>query len=226
MSDKCLSMSKELYSYTLSTSLRESPALAALREETATLEMARMQISPDQGQFMAMLVKMLGAKKVVEVGTFTGYSALVLAEATEPDAKIYCCDVSKEWTSIAQRHWQAAGLGDKIDLRLAPATETLADLLTDGEGSFDFAFIDADKSNYDAYYESCLKLLRSGGIIAVECTHESGNSQILHTTTVAGGAYRVPWRVPETGLWIVRAYFVSDDVLAPAETSAVHVTAK
>ncbi|MFT5233931.1 MAG: putative O-methyltransferase YrrM [Candidatus Krumholzibacteriia bacterium] len=168
MSDKCLSMSKELYNYTLSTSLRESPALVALREETGTLEMARMQISPDQGQFMAMLVKMLGAKKVVEVGTFTGYSALVVAEATEPDAKIYCCDVSEEWTSIARRHWQASGLGGKIDLRLAPATETLADLLTDGEGTFDFAFIDADKSNYDAYYESCLKLLRSGGIIAVD----------------------------------------------------------
>jgi len=168
MSDKCLSMSKELYSYTLSTSLRESPALAALREETSTLEMARMQISPDQGQFMAMLVKMLGAKKVVEVGTFTGYSALVMAEATEPDAKIYCCDVSEKWTSIARRHWQASGLGDKIELRLAPATETLAKLLTDGEGTFDFAFIDADKSNYDAYYESCLKLLRPGGIIAVD----------------------------------------------------------
>jgi len=169
-------MSEDLYSYTLATSLRESSALAALREETATLEMARMQISPDQGQFMAMLVKMLGAKKIVEVGTFTGYSALAMAEAVSesvaesvaPAAKITCCDVSEKWTAIAQRHWQKSGLGDMFDLRLAPAMETLADLLREGEGTFDFAFIDADKANYDAYYESCLKLLRSGGIIAVD----------------------------------------------------------
>lgn len=168
MSNSCLSMTPELYRYALAKGLRESPALAALRAETAALPAARMQISPDQGQFMALLVKLLGARKIVEVGTFTGYSALAMAEAAGPDAAIVCCDVSEEWTSIARRHWRAAGLEARIDLRLAPASETLADLADSAAGSFDFAFIDADKVNYGSYYESCLTLLRPGGVIAVD----------------------------------------------------------
>ena len=168
MSNSYLPMTDELYRYTLATGLRESAALAALREETAGLEMARMQISPTQGQFMAFLVKLLGARKIVEVGTFTGYSALAMAEATTAGARIVCCDVSEEWTAIARRHWRAAGLDDRIDLRLAPASDTLADLVADAAGTFDFAFIDADKTNYGSYYESCLELVRPGGVIAVD----------------------------------------------------------
>ncbi len=168
MSHKYLAMTDDLYRYALATGSRESAQLAALRVETAELEMARMQIAPDQGQFMAFLVKILGARRIVEVGTFTGYSALAMAEASADDAVIVCCDVSPEWTAIAVRHWHAAGLSAKMDLRLAPASETLNDLLTSAEGTYDFAFIDADKSSYDSYYEACLKLLRPGGVIAVD----------------------------------------------------------
>lgn len=168
MSHKHLALSDELHRYALDTGVRESAQRTALRRETAGLEMARMQISPDQGQFMAFLVKMLDARLIVEVGTFTGYSALAMAEASAPEARIICCDVSEEWTTVAQRHWQAAGLAHKLDLRLAPALETLAELATTARGTCDFAFIDADKPNYGAYYEACLGLLRPGGIVAVD----------------------------------------------------------
>jgi predicted O-methyltransferase YrrM len=134
-----------------------------------------MQISPEQGQFMALLVKLIGAKKTLEVGVFTGYSSLVVALALPADGKIVACDVSEEYTSVARRYWQQAGVADKIDLHIAPALETLDNLLTAGEReTFDFAFIDADKGNYDNYYERCLELIRPGGLIAIDNVLWSG----------------------------------------------------
>jgi caffeoyl-CoA O-methyltransferase len=128
-----------------------------------------MQIGADQGALLAMLVRSMGARRAIEIGTFTGYSALAVASALAPDGKLVCCDISEEWTSVARRYWQEAGVANRIELKLAPATETLTALIRDGgAGTFDFAFIDADKTNYDAYYESCLKLLRIGGLIALD----------------------------------------------------------
>ena len=154
---------------------RETPLQKRLREETARLPEAQMQIGPDQGAMMAMLVRLIGARRTLEVGTFTGYSTLAVASALPEDGKIIACDVSEEWTRIARRYWQEAGVAGRIDLRLGPARETLAGLLRDGGAdSFDFAFIDADKEEYDAYYESCLKLIRPGGLIAVDNALWSG----------------------------------------------------
>ncbi|SVB57045.1 uncharacterized protein METZ01_LOCUS209899, partial [marine metagenome] len=159
----------ELYNYILANSLRDRPELKALRDETALMPMAGMQISPDQGQFMALLVKAMGARKVIEVGTFTGYSALVVAGALPADGKLVACDVSEEYTSVGHPHWNKAGLALKIDLRLGPAVETLDVMIAAGEsGQYDMAFIDADKENYGLYYESCLALLRPGGLILVD----------------------------------------------------------
>ncbi len=175
MSKQTLGLEQSLYDYLLSVSLREADILTQLRQETSQLPMSRMQISPEQGQFMALLVKLIGAKKTVEVGVFTGYSSLVVALALPADGKIVACDVSEEFTSIARRYWQQAGVADKIDLHIAPALETLDKLLTAGEaGTFDFAFIDADKSNYDNYYERCLELIRPGGLIAIDNVLWSG----------------------------------------------------
>jgi len=175
MSNRTLNLTEPVYQYLLAHSLREPQSLRALREETASLAMARMQISPEQGQFMALLVKLLGARRTLEVGVFTGYSALAVALALPEDGRIVACDISEEWTSIARRHWADAGIAHKIDLRLAAATRTLDALLADGAaGSFDFAFIDADKSNYLPYYERCLQLLRAGGLVAVDNTLWSG----------------------------------------------------
>jgi len=169
MSSKYISLDQPLYDYILTSSLRESPALAQLRAETATLPMAVMQIAPEQGQFMAMLIKLLGARRAIEVGVYTGYSALAVAEALPDDGIIIACDINAESTAIAQRYWQQAGVANKIDLRLAPAVQTLQALLDEGEaGSFDFAFIDADKTGYGNYYELCLALLRPGGLIVVD----------------------------------------------------------
>ncbi len=165
-----------LYQYVLDHSVREPAVLRELHDETAKLPMAGMQIGADQGQLMALLVKSIGAKRCLEVGVFTGYSSLAVALALPPDGKIIACDVSEEWTAIARRYWKKAGVDGKIDLRLGPATATLDDLLAKGEaGRFDFAFIDADKGNYLAYYERCLKLLRQGGLIAVDNTLWSGD---------------------------------------------------
>ncbi|HZP64699.1 MAG TPA: class I SAM-dependent methyltransferase [Rudaea sp.] len=148
---------------------RESAVAARLREETAKLPQAGMQIGPDQAEFLALLVKSLGARRCIEVGTFTGYSALAVAAALPPDGKLVCCDVSAEWTAIARRYWAEAGLASRIDLHLAPAGDTLSALLAEGGGGrYDFAFIDADKPGYDAYYEACLELLRPGGLIALD----------------------------------------------------------
>ena len=175
MTTKHLGLDSQLAEYLRSVSVREPEILAQLRQETAQQPMAIMQISPEQGQFMALLVQLLGAKKTLEVGVFTGYSSLVVALALPPSGKIVACDVSEEYTAIACRYWQQAGVAEKIDLRIAPALETLEQLLTEGQANtFDFAFIDADKSNYENYYELALKLIRPGGLIAVDNVLWSG----------------------------------------------------
>ena len=149
--------------------LRESPLKRRLRDETAKMPRAGMQISAHQGQQIGLLARTVGARLAIEVGTFTGYSSLCIAEALPTDGKLYCCDVSTEWTAIARRYWQEAGLDGRIELTIAPAIQTLDRLLTQGlAGKADLAFIDADKENYDAYYERCLKLVRSGGLILVD----------------------------------------------------------
>ena len=169
MARRTMSLTDELYDYILSVSLREPEVLFRLREETAALPWAECQISPEQGQFIAFLVRLLGARRALEVGVFTGYSSLWVALALPEDGQMIACDVNAEWTTTAQRYWREAGVDHKIDLRLAPAVETLDELVETGESSsFDFAFIDADKQNYDAYYERCLRLVRPGGLIAID----------------------------------------------------------
>ncbi|MGE0160346.1 MAG: class I SAM-dependent methyltransferase [Gemmatimonadales bacterium] len=168
-------LTDEVYDYLLRLSLREPELLARLRAETATLEDAQMQIGPEQGQLMALLVELIGARRTLEIGTFTGYSALVVALALPADGRVIACDVSEAWTAVARRYWKEAGVADKIDLRLAPARETLEGLLREGRRDhFDFAFIDADKANYDVYYELCLQLVRPGGLIVVDNVLWSG----------------------------------------------------
>ncbi len=175
MTNKSIQMNDRLYAYLLANSLREPELWRQLREETARLPMAMMQIAPEQGQFMHLLVRLIGAKHCLEIGTFTGYSALAVASALPPDGLLICCDVSAEWTAVAQHYWAEAGLADRIALNLRPALQTLDDLLAQGQaGSFDFAFIDADKVNYGNYYERCLQLIRPGGLIVVDNTLWSG----------------------------------------------------
>lgn len=175
MSKQTIGLEQNLYDYLLSVSLREPIILTQLRQETSQLPMSRMQISPEQGQFMAFLVKLMRVKKTLELGVFTGYSSLAVALALPADGKIVACDVSEEYTSIARRYWQQAGVVDKIDLHIAPALETLDNLLAAGEaGTFDFAFIDADKGNYKNYYERSLELIRPGGLIAIDNVLWSG----------------------------------------------------
>jgi predicted O-methyltransferase YrrM len=175
MSKQTIGLEQNLYDYLLSVSLREPIILTQLRQETSQLPMSRMQISPEQGQFMAFLVKLMRVKKTLELGVFTGYSSLAVALALPADGKIVACDVSEEYTSIARRYWQQAGVADKIDLHIAPALETLDNLLAAGEaGTFDFAFIDADKGNYENYYERSLELIRPGGLIAIDNVLWSG----------------------------------------------------
>ena len=169
MSKQTLGLEDNIYQYLLSVSIREPEVLKKLREETAQHPRSIMQISPEQGQFMALLVQLIGAKKTLEIGVYTGYSSLVVALALPPEGKMVACDISEEYTSIANYYWEEAGVADKIDLRIAPAIETLDRLLAEGEAdTFDFAFIDADKSNYDNYYEQALKLVRPGGLIAID----------------------------------------------------------
>ena len=175
MSSKTFTLSDDLHTYLLSVSSREPDVLRRLRDETAKLSAARMQISVEQGQFMRLLVELTGAKRTLEVGTFTGYSALSVALSLPDDGKILACDVSREYTDIARRFWQEARVTHKIDLRLGQAADTLDALLAGGQSSaFDFAFIDADKSNYDRYYEQALQLLRPGGLLAIDNTLWSG----------------------------------------------------
>ena len=155
--------------YIRERTVREPEILAELRRETAKMPRAGMQISPDQGQFMALLMQLMGVRRYIEIGTFTGYSSLAVALATPPEARLVCCDVSEEWTAVARRYWAKAGVADKIELKLGPALPSLDRLLAQGEaGKFDFAFIDADKSEHDADYERCLQLVRRGGIVAVD----------------------------------------------------------
>ncbi len=163
------------YQYLVKTSVRESEVARRLREETQKMPAAQMQIGPEQGQFMKLLVEMLGAKKTLEIGVFTGYSALWVASGLPDGGRLIACDVSEEYTAIARRYWQEAGVADKIDLRLRPALETLDGLVVAGEsGTFDFSFIDADKTGYENYYERSLELLRPGGLIAIDNTIWSG----------------------------------------------------
>jgi predicted O-methyltransferase YrrM len=169
MSNRTLNLDDHLYDYLMSVSVREHPVLTELREVTCSHPRAGMQISPEQGQFMALLLKLIGARNTLEIGVFTGYSSLATALALPADGRVIACDVNAEYTAIGRAHWQKAGVAEKIDLRLAPATETLAALIKEGKsGAFDFAFIDADKTSYDAYYEACLQLLRPGGLIAID----------------------------------------------------------
>lgn len=169
MGKESLGLDKPLYEYLLSVSLREPEVLTKLRQETSQHSASIMQISPDQGQFMALLIKLLGATKTLDIGVFTGYSSLVVALALPETGKVIACDRDPQATAIARRYWQEAGVAHKIDLRLAPALETLDNLIAEGQtSSFDFAFIDADKRNYPNYYERALTLLRPGGIVAID----------------------------------------------------------
>ena len=173
---RAVTMTDTLYRYLVAHSVREHPVLAELREETARLPQAVMQIGADQGQFMALLAKLTGAKRCLEVGVFTGYSSLSVALALPEDGNIVALDVSEEWTAIARRYWKKAGVEKRIDLRLGPALDTLDTLVSLGQsGRIDFAFIDADKGNYLGYYERCLQLVRAGGLIAVDNTLWSGD---------------------------------------------------
>ena len=169
MANRTTALTDRLYDYLIEVSVREPPLLRELREETAALPMAMMQIGPEQGQFMRLLIELIGARRAVEVGTFTGYSALCVAEAMGPQGRLVACDVSEEYTAVARRYWARAGVADRIDLRLGPAVATLDRLLADGAaGTIDFVFIDANKTDYDAYFERALKLLRPAGLIAVD----------------------------------------------------------
>ena len=169
------SFDERSYQYLLAVSVREPEIARRLREETQQLPNAQMQIGPDQGQFMQLLVQLMGAKKTLEVGVFTGYSSLWVALGLPENGRIIACDISEEYTSVALRYWKEAGVDRKIDLRLGPALETLDELIKDGQtGTFDFAFIDADKSHYEDYYERSLQLLRVGGLIAIDNTIWSG----------------------------------------------------
>jgi caffeoyl-CoA O-methyltransferase len=169
MTRRAIALTDKLYDYIDAVSLREPEVLRKLRAETARLPLAGMQIAPEQGQFMALLARLAGARRCLEIGTFTGYSTLAVALALPPDGRIIACDVNPETTAIAARFWSLAGAADKIDLRLAPALETLDGLLAEGrDGTFDFAFIDADKENYEHYYERSLRLLRGGGLMVID----------------------------------------------------------
>ncbi|UCH48753.1 MAG: class I SAM-dependent methyltransferase [Betaproteobacteria bacterium] len=175
MSSKTLGLSDELSAYLQQVSLRDTELLARLREETSGMPMAGMQISAEQGQFMQLLVKALGIRRAIEIGVYTGYSSLCVALAMPDDGRIIACDISEEWTSVARRYWEKAGVSHKIELRLAPALETLGIMLAnDLNNSFDFAFIDADKTSYKDYYEHTLTLIRPGGLIAIDNTLWNG----------------------------------------------------
>jgi len=175
MSNKTFTLPPPLYDYLLTHSLREAPILRQLRDETSIMSTAAMQTAPEQGQFMALLVQLMGAQKALEIGVFTGYSSLSIALALPNGGRLVACDINDEWTSVAQRYWALAGVLDKVDLRLGPALRTLDRLIAEGQGgSFDFAFIDADKESYLNYYERCLALVRPGGLIAIDNVLWSG----------------------------------------------------
>lgn len=176
MSNASIGLPPDLHAYLLRHGVREPEILRRLREETASLPQHNMQIAPEQGALMALLVQLSGARRAIELGTFTGYSSLAVALAMPPDGTMVCCDVSDEWTSVARRYWSEAGVADRIDLRLGPALETLDGLLASGAtGTFDFAFIDADKRNYPDYHERIVQLLGSGGLALYDNVLWDGN---------------------------------------------------
>ncbi|MBN1239238.1 MAG: class I SAM-dependent methyltransferase [Gammaproteobacteria bacterium] len=184
-------LSDEVYEYLLRCSSREPAVLARLREATAPLPESEMQIGPDQGQLMALLVKLTGARRCIDIGTYTGYSALAVALALPDDGCVVTCDVRAEWTELGRRFWREAGVESRVDLRLKPALETLDELLEQGEAErFDFAFIDADKPNYRTYYEKLLPLLRPGGLIAADNTLALSGAPILHQDSASANAMR------------------------------------
>jgi predicted O-methyltransferase YrrM len=169
MSTRTLNLDDDLYRYLLGVSLREHPVMTQLRAATHDHPHADMQISPEQGQFMALLINLVGARRTLEIGVFTGYSAMAVALALPPDGRVVGCDVNEDYTAVARAYWKKAGVDHKIDLHLAPAVDTLDAIIADGQGGcFDFAFIDADKTSYDAYYERCLALLRRGGLLVID----------------------------------------------------------
>jgi predicted O-methyltransferase YrrM len=175
MADKTFLADPALYRYALEHSLREPEILRRLRQETASYPNSNMQISPDQGEFFALLIRAIGARKVLEVGVFTGYSSLAVMLNLPPDGRLIACDISEEYTKVARRYWKEAGVADRVELNIGPAVETLARLSEGGhKESFDFAFIDADKSSYDHYYEFALQLVRPGGLIALDNMLQSG----------------------------------------------------
>lgn len=171
MSNRTLTLTDDLVEYVRRVGLREHPVLARLREDTAAMPNAQMQIAPEQGAFMALLVQLTGARRILEIGTFTGYSSTAMALALPDDGRVTCLDVSREWTDRAQQAWADAGVADRVDLRIGPAVESLEQLEDD---SFDLAFIDADKTGYDAYYSGCLRVVRPGGLILIDNVLQSG----------------------------------------------------
>ena len=193
MQKSALGLDEAIYDYLLKVSLREADVLRRLREETAAMPQSIMQIAPEQGQFMALLVELMGATRCIEVGVFTGYSTLAVALALPPEGRITACDISEEFTAVARRYWADAGVGHKIDLRLAPAIETLDALIAEGgAGAHDFAFIDAEKSEYVDYYERLLTLLRPGGLILIDNVLWSGkvaDPEMVSDDTVAIRAF-------------------------------------
>src|SRR5687767_7992473 len=184
-------LAPEIYEYVMHASSREPEVLARLRQATAAVPHSEMQIGADQGQLMALLVKLIGAKRCIEVGTYTGYSALAVALALPPDGLLITCDVNEEWASVGRPFWREAGVESRIDLRVRPALETLDELLAiGGRGTFDFAFLDADKPNYRAYYEKLLELMRTGGMIAIDNTLALAGEPIMDQQTKSAKALR------------------------------------
>ena len=175
MSNQSIGLSDELHEYLLSVSLRETEVMQRLRAETAEHPKSEMQVAPEQGQFLQFLVRLIGVRRTLEIGAFTGYSALAVAQELPSTGTLVACDVSEAYTEVARRYWEEAGVADRIDLRIAPAEKTLSALIDDGqEGTFDFSFIDADKETYDTYYEQSLRLLRPGGVIALDNMFRGG----------------------------------------------------
>jgi predicted O-methyltransferase YrrM len=171
MSNRTITLTDELVDYVQRVGVREHPALARLREETAPLPLAQMQIAPEQGAFMALMVRLTGARRILEIGTFTGYSSTAMALAMPEDGRVTCLDVSREWTDVARRAWADAGVDDRVELRIGPAVDSLRELEDD---AYDLAFIDADKPSYDAYYTGCLRVVRSGGLIMIDNVLQHG----------------------------------------------------
>lgn len=191
MSTRSMSLSPDIYRYLLEHAVREPAVLERLRTITGGMRGAEMQVSPEQGQFMGLLVRLIGARRCIELGTYTGYSSLAMALALPPDGRIVTCDVSEEWTAVARQFWREAGVEDRIDLRLKPALRTLDELeRSEGRGAFDFAFLDADKPNYIPYYEKLLTLVRPGGLIAADNTLFVASASIVERDSVPARALR------------------------------------